>query len=781
MKYSYFSSIKSRRCRQVSVAELVELIGQEGLRAKCDAIAAAVAEGDGGEADALKAELPVIVLNELYAQGAPRLQGSGDPTGLVMIDYDNCQDEEALQALQADVVRLAVSHPELKDLIVAAHVSPRRHGVHVWYRWIAGCRTIRECHARFAEWSGLQGYDEGCNDRSRCSYLVDGSRFFVQNWDAMDRNEEYAQRQRESMAMAEPAPRAEVQPQEADGREWPAEYAGVPYDLIVQGLTRVCAPKSKLAADGSVMEGARDNTFFKVACYLRYLTDCEPQWVASLAPAWARALDEGKPGRVMELCRNACRKSPSFALPKTLKAVLAELGASVGVADAGGGQEGPTESEARAELARIDEGQRFLLSVPKALPPIFKEYCDAFPPDWKPAAVLALLPLLGTIVSRARARYLDGRLHSPSFQMVVEAKFGRGKSNITDMARVILRPLEECDAVGNAQLNAYNVLVEQANSAKTLPAKPDVLVRKIVGDFTVAGFEEVLGTSKGLHIWCGTSEIDEVKRIWPMVSYIARKAFDNDLYGRSLQTVRTFRGERPVFWNTLLCGTPRAVARCYPDPEDGLVSRTVFFKHQVDDGQMPSVKMAQRTRDRIGREVARLHALYCCDESGVPVPEQEIALEWVNRDLNQWLQEQYDLSVRTGNESRDSFRRRDAVIGFRAALVAMAVYRGLGLKVGAQERKIVKGFARWVAGYSLEMHVMKFGRELNKIAADDDADVCAAPYAEVLPQLPDSFTIREAYRVFGAMSPGTVRTMLSRLVGRGLLDLVERGVYTKKK
>ena len=798
MKFSYFASIKSKQCRQLSVAELLDTLRVPALKMMADGIKDALQRGDETAANNLKSQLPVIVLNELYKQNAPRKQGSGQVTGIVMIDYDYCENEEQLDALCSEVVKLASTHPVLKEYIVAAHISPRRHGVHVWYKWLPDCHNIKECHAKFANLANLPNYDEGCNDSSRCSYVVPFDYFFVHNWSAMEHCEPSAELQKsltkngnniepnERTATTDAVDLGNVTGDGASASpavagvdmgpkvNHPTKYEGIDYERIFRELTIRCAPKSKLDADGNVLEGARDNTLFKVVVLFRYICDNKPDWILEYMPQWAKGLDDEKPGRCKELVTAACSRPMTFTLPKTLANTLNALKQ--------GESDSETEAELQAkavkELEGIEQNKVKFLTIPAELPPIFQEVATAFPLAWKPAAVLSLLPMLGTIMSRVRGEYLDKRMHSPSFQMVIEAKFGRGKGNIMDLAKMVLEPLVEADEVGNAQLNAYNLTVEKSNGTEKLPDKPDVCVRKITGDFTVAGFEEVLNTSKGLHIWCGTSEIDEVRKIWPAVSHILRKAYDNDLYGRSLQSTKTYRGERPVYFNILLCGTTRAVNRCYADPEDGLVSRTMFFKLLLDDEKMPVVRMMASTKNRLSILFHNLHDQFSLSPDGTPVLPVEFDMTAVNKTIHRWLKEQYKKSVLTGDEARDSFRRRDAVNGFRAGLVATAIYRCMGRRIGPKERKIINDFAVWVATYALDMHLLKYGRELNRI--NDDTELNMEPAHEVLSQLPDKFTLREAYRTFSGISEAGVRVMLSRLRAAGYITSEERGFYSKK-
>ncbi|MBP5376360.1 MAG: hypothetical protein J6Y41_00120 [Bacteroidaceae bacterium] len=811
MKYSYFSSKNATRCHQVSVAELLERISTNDLKDKCAAIQAHILAGEEKEANELKNGLSCIVVSELYKEGTPRKAGTGEATGLVMIDYDNCKTEEELELLQSAITKLATSHPLLKDLIVAAHVSPRRHGVHVWFRWIEGCSSIEECQAKFAEMAQLPDYDKCAKDSSRCSFLVHKSMFFVQNWGAMERNEAFSALQKKAWndgtkdsrkkgkqngksvksngagrvgtdSIAGGAGSADSgdssdKPVNEGLKTFPELFQGIKHSEIFKELTRLCAPAGMVDEEGNVQMGARNSTLMSVLRLFRYTCDNNPDWRESCLPEWALALEEEDEGVCRKMVERVCGFNVSPQLPPTLRKALAKLTKEKE-------NEGLSDEELQIryskELEEIEEEKKKFFRIPQMLPPVFKEFAEAFPFEWRPGVLLCLLPPMGTDMSRIRARYLDGRLHSPSFQTVAEAKFGSGKGNITEMARFIVEPLTEADLVGNEKLNEYNAQVERANGSERLPEKPDVCVRKITGDFTVAGFEETLTTSKGLHIWCSTSEIDEVKKVWNAVSYILRKAYDNDFYGRSLQSTKTFRGERQVFFNTLLCGTTRAIDRCYSDPEDGLVSRTMFFKLMKYEEKMPIVKMSTKTREKLAEFVKKVHDAYSLGEDGMVVQAKVFDLDYVNKVMKKWLAEKYDESILTANPAIDSFRRRDAVNGFRAGMVAHVLFETKYGKVTEKHKEIVKSFALWVAEYSLQMHLLKFGKKINKIEAEtfDDA---SEKTRMVLDMLPAQFSLAQAYSTFSHQTQASVRVILGRLTDAGYLIREERGFYSKTR
>ena len=806
--------MKSQAAHNVSVAELLELIGSVKIESACKAIKAAVDAGDEKRANEAKSYLPAIVLSECYKNGAPRKAGTGEPTGLVMIDYDYCKTEEELAELQKTISNLAIAHPLLKDLIVAAHVSARWHGAHVWFRWIEGCMSIAECQAKFAEMAQLPDYDTCAKDASRCSFLVHKSMFFVQNWGAMERNESYAELQRtltqekkkngkrieqhvaggtanvpdsrgttgtdsgtDSTEQSEQQPVKNLKSQTSNLKPEGQVVLDLKLERIFKELTVACAPKGFIDEEGNVSEGARDNTLLHVLNLFRYVAGVKPDVLRAYLPDWAKALDDDNPGTTDSMIERCCERQMSPNLPPTLRTVLKRIEESK--AEDGLSKEELNEKY-NEELAKIEENQRFFFEVPQELPPVFAEYVKAFPFAWKPAAILSLLPVLGTLMSKVRSVYLDTNVHSLSFQTVIEADYASGKSNITNMARFCLTPLTDADMIGNEKLNAYNALVERVNKTEKLPEKPDVCVRKIAGDFTVAGFEETLNTSKGLHMWCSTAEIDEVRKVWAAVSHILRKSYDNENYGRSLQSTKTFKGERKLFFNTLLCGTPKRVDAVYYDPEDGLVSRTLFFRLLWDDGKMPVVKMSDKTKKQLTAFLQKLHDKFSLGTDGNPVDEQMYVVKYVNSTMEKWLKEKYDESVRTGNFAMDAFRRRDAVNGFRAGVLAhVLMLEKYGRALTEKQKKLVQTFALWVAEYSLRSHLAKFGTELKR--GDISRYGADARKKDILAQLPERFTIADAYEKLKTASSANVRTILSRLTAAGYIIRETKGFYAKSK
>ena len=199
----------------------------------------------------------------------------------------------------------------------------------------------------------------------------------------------------------------------------------------------------------------------------------------------------------------------------------------------------------------------------------------------------------------------------------------------------------------------------------------------------------------------------------------------------------------------------------------------------VETPGMPLSKISKKDVERITKLCKKIHDKYCINDQYEVAPEQEISLAYVNTHLHKWLEQKSKEATKYGSEAIERFRRRDAVNGFHAAMVAHCIYQNMGKKMTPADKKVVKDFAEWVAEYSLMLHDYKFGKELNRILAEDEmeAPTTKTPLLDVLP---DTFSLAEAYRAFAGRTPATIRATLARMVNDGMLIREERGIFTKK-
>ncbi len=377
------------------------------------------------------------------------------------------------------------------------------------------------------------------------------------------------------------------------------------------------------------------------------------------------------------------------------------------------------------------------------LPPLIRQVAAIAPDDFVSTSILCMLPMLGTLGTKLRAVYLDGRMHSPSFQVTLEAPQASGKSFITRISEALLAPIIARDKEALRQEREYNDRMAELNRSRKsikpeerealLGQRPNGIVRFLPSTTSITKLLMRMENARGLHLFALAEEIDTVNKAFKRAvsSYgdLLRVAFDNSLYGQDYASVDTYSGLVHIYYNTLFSGTPKAIKRFYPDEEDGLVSRVCFVTLPDQFGKPMPVwgKMNQKDIEEVNRQVNRLEQVSIIGDT--VQPDHVMDLTFLNRDLALWIEEQQTQAVRENDRARDTFCRRSAVVGFRAGMLAWFLY---GEKDTAKHRKDTIAFARWVANQMLMQHLLRF------TVSDTGGNV--QRWDALYAQLPDEFS-----------------------------------------
>ena len=129
------------------------------------------------------------------------------------------------------------------------------------------------------------------------------------------------------------------------------------------------------------------------------------------------------------------------------------------------------------------------------------------------------------------------------------------------------------------------------------------------------------------------------------------------------------------------------------------------------------------------------------------------------------------------NPALDIFRRRSAVIGFRAGLLATLLSDG-------KEADEAVEFAIWVADYALSQQLDLFGEEMNKLMMEGESFSHKIAenthFKSLLGSLPEEFTIEQLVSIrmqAGFRSP--VKQVLWRWKNNGLIEKISKNKYKK--
>lgn len=779
MNFSIFNSIKGKGvlCTpelflQTSESEQVRQILieiQEAVSLRDKATDAKEARKYKNKIAKLKTRLPAITWQALFPDGE-RKNDKAVPSGLFMIDIDHVEEPGKIWSKQIA--------PKVRDCgIVYCGKTPSGQGIRV----VAHCRpefgTLQECQ----QWLGMQlgvEIDEVCKDWARSSFVVHREYFYYLDNEALFGSPRctYEVAHGGSTAIACPAaalPDKDGTPDRPDSGAEPlpgemtlSTYKGVPLMAIADAWLN--------DNGGYPEEGHRHTGLYTLATRMRHVCGYNAQVMFHNMPHFG--LDDAEVWRVV----NSAAKGSDTLMPKDMEATLSRLTQA--------GEDPADDEEASDDYMEAFWAANSTAELPP-LPPVFKEWVEAAPDDFKRCTIAVLLPVLGTLGSKLRARYFDKRLHSPSFQVSIEAEQSSGKSFMTMIAEYCLKAIEDHDTTERAREERY---IERLKDAKTLNMrmnkkekmeligdKPEALIRLLPATVSITKLLIRQKAAQGLHCFAMAEEIDTVhkafKRGFADISDLLRNAFDNSKYGQDFASDASFSGTVPLYYNTLFSGTPAAMRRFYPNVENGTVSRVLFVElpDQFGKSFTPYADFTEAERKTIDKALARLNEVSI---KGDEVQDDYVMdIDWLSRAMECWGEEQRAYAVSTNDRSRDVFRKRSAVVGFRAGMLAYFLY---GERDTRPVREKVVQFARWVANVMVQDHVNRFDIEKRVVNT--------VPYFEVFDVLPKEFSsgdVTTAAKDSNVAS--SAKMIISRWKRNGLVKKVsgntrQEGVYVKR-
>ena len=703
MKFSYFKSPKAAKGVECTYDQYLYAANSPELLQLCNDIAA---EEDKDKRAEMKKRLPVITW-QAYFPGK-RLAKEAQPSGLFMLDIDHVDNPFELYSKQ-----IAKRTKELGIVYVGKTAST--HGLRIVAKCLPTLHSLEECQKWLASSLKVE-YDGVCKDFARCSFLVHDSYTYYMDAKAIWQEEpaigtvyagganplqvESGKRNVESGKLkvesgkwlgagqgAAAAP-AEVEDQREGLFGGPKGYKGIPYEDICREWL--------IYTGGEPTEGERNARLYKLALRMRYITDFNFATLKRVMPTY------GLPESEMEtLIRSALNTPRAADMQKDLREVLEKI---------------DRKSKIQGDEEEIPDVITSTEKMPP-LPPIFRQWAEIAPEDFKTAVTLCQLPILG------------------------------------------------------AQMKLLNIKVNAKNKDEIIGNKPQGIVRFLPATISITKMLMRLHAAKGLHCFAYAEEIDTVfkayKRGFSSLSEMLRVAFDNGRYGQDYASENSFSGDVFVYYNTLFSGTPKAMRRFYPDVEDGLVSRVLFVTLPDQFGKpMPLWKeMSGDQKAEMDIALERLNEVSLVGDE--VQPEHVLNLDYLNKELEKWIKAQQIEAVNQDDRTRDVFCRRAAVVGFRAGMLAHFLYGGK--KVTPTIRRNVSSFAIWVANNMLNQHLLRFNIQ------GTGSNVNA--YEEVYKKLKDTFTREDVENVLLALGKeSSVKQVIYKWRLLGAIEIIDEGV-----
>ena len=712
---------------------------------------------------ALKRRLPVIIPHASAFANGKRISADATPSGLAMLDVDHVPNprewwekiKNSPKGDQSDIINA--------NRIYLVAITASGHGIRIIGERLPGTETIEAAQLRIATALGITEYDAVTKDLARASYIVPRDYILYVNQDGL-------------LSMPE-CPAITLPPQqdtssispESDsdstlGEIIPAaepSYRGIPYSDIIAQLMLATGN------GGGAVQGERNTVYFSLANYMRYICDFNADLLQRVLPDFGLSETERRQAIASAIGRP--RKSD---IPLILQSAIAVCERECSVL-------GASYAERATDLP-----------LPE-LPRLLRILCRRLPEDYRPAMVIAALPVLGALATRVRFEYLDRQIQSLSFFSCITAPAASGKSFIRKPVDLLLTPINEQDAIEREKEQAYKDKLRASKNSKNQPEDPHACPRNNGVSISVAKLLQLLTYAEGKHLIGIGEEMDTLVKseragVWSQKSDIYRLAFDNAEYGQAYMSDASFNAHIPVFYNLLLTGTPNSMRRFFRDLENGLATRVCFaqlpdtsftdipvFAPYTNAEQAEIIRWA-RQLDAIGKTPS-VSSECNSDNRGIV----RISCPQVGNAISGWLERKRQQAIDADSHAMDTLRRRAAVIGFRAGMLCF-------LLENRKFTKTVGAFAEWVAEYVFRNQMELWGEQMEQLlsgAIEAQSERGAA--SSLLALLPDEFTTADLIKLRArknqSVKSSSIKVLLHRWKSNERIEKLSEGTWRKLK
>ena len=678
-----------------------------------------------------KKELPVwLPLAQCFNNGTRKAEDAV-PSGLFFLDIDE-------KGLTDQLWQKVQDENLIEEFRIVYFAESAGGGTHIW-AWRTPGSTIEEDIQKLASRLGVS-YDSHVTDLARCCFMV--SEQYVKLLDPVvfeplteEQKKMYATEVAVGGDLKSPTQNSRItnsSKQESSPlttNPSPLNYKGIPYENIVQALLW------KLGYGDAPAEGERNMALYTMSRYLRFICAFDEQHLFTILPHWGLSDHE-----VLSTIKSAVGSTRPAGIPSMMNEVLSSLGAAI---------ETGTET--------IDDSM--VSPVEAELPGILQDLSDHAPEEFREATLMAAMPMLGTLATGIRAKYRDGKLNSPSFIVDIEAPQATGKSFVDAEFELLMDPIIKQDEVEWQKEIEYSLAKKDGQEVEN----PCAQIRIIEPNIGVSAFLERALYAKGKHLFTYAPEIETVLKnnkggAWTEKNDLFRLAYDNKPWGQHRISKDSFSGKVTLYYNMVMCGTPNKCRAFFADAESGLVSRvTPVVLPDMVGARMPQFKAwSQEDEEKVKRQ-----CLCLMDEEG------EVDLPLINKAIEEWDEGKRQEYLQTLRYSLDVLRRRAALNGFRAGIIAY-------LLEGRQETERAIKFAVWYAERCLHYQLMIYGDKLDALHNSTLSPQTSKGNVRYLDVLPKEVNLRLANNE----SP-VVKTIICRWVKEGLIVKIGANLWQK--
>ena len=542
------------------------------------------------------------------------------------------------------------------------------------------------------------------------------------------------------------------------GRQYPAEYHGIPFAEIIAKYWQVNNNGYEPT------EGDRDTLTYQLACDLRHICGRNFEWLDQVIPCY-----DGFP---LEQKREKIRN----ALASEFNGFPVRLRNTLNLFNGNGNGNGNANLNLNDNLNLSLDGDASLSAFhfqPKNLPIGLRESLVGVPESMHMPVLCGVLPIAAAYADQVETTYCDGNVHHLGLMSIIRGEQASNKSVVKHAVDVWKRQFDDEDMLARQREEAWKERKKGRKANEKAPEDPKVLIRVVPVTVSCSTLLKRFKNAQGHTLYSFGEELDTLRKTngagsWSSKYDIYRLSFDRGEWGQDYNSDAAESGVVRVAYNWTMLGTNGAMRKCFRQDniENGLSSR-ILVAEMPDASFAKMPKFRKRSADdeaSIQEAVTRLRA--CSGLIDVPRLRNVIAA---------WVEDKRVEAAKDIDHVKDVYRKRAAVIGFRCGVV-------FHLLTGKdRETKPCLDFAVMMADYCLYQQIKTFGEALRNeyVKAQDEGQRYTVNHS-VFDQLPPTFTMEDLRAMKqGFCGESALRNIISRWYRDGWIEKTDAKHWTK--
>ena len=528
---------------------------------------------------------------------------------------------------------------------------------------------------------------------------------------------------------------------EKQEQDYPDKFKGIPYTSIISEYWN--------RTGGEPTTGERNKRLHQLAANLRAICENSEEWLFEIMPRYGLTLQE-----MRTIIHSACKE------PTKGSRMMDQIVNSLKV---GKLSDDIDEDEDKVQCSK------FNVQCSK-LPIGLKESLVGVPANMHLPVLCSVLPIAGAYADQVEVEYCDGNTQHLGIMSIILGEQASGKSVCKHAVDVWKRQFEEEDALARKREEEWKERKKARKANEKAPDDPHVLIRMMPVTVSCSTLLKRFKNANGHTLYSFGEELDTLRKTngagsWSSKYDIYRLSFDRGEWGQDYNSDQAESGVVSVAYNWTILGTYGAMRKCFKadNIENGLSSR-ILVAEMPDNSFSKMPKFKKRSKDdeaKIQEAVTKLRSY-----SGlVDTPKLRKAIE-------KWVEEKRVEAAKDIDHVKDTYRKRAAVIGFRAGVIFYLLT--------GKETKDAVDFALLMADYCLEQQIKTFGETLmNEFVSAQNEGQRYGKNHSVFDQLAPSFTMNDLRSLKVGASESGIRNIIMRWKRDGWIIKIDKKHWEK--